>query len=342
MDAPHAPVFSRLLAQRGWVGMSIPPEYGGHGRSPVERFIVIEELLAAGAPVNAHWVADRQTAPAILRFGTEGQRRHFLPAIAAGECYFSIGMSEPDSGSDLASVRTTATKVKDGWAVTGTKIWTSGAHLNHYFVVLCRTSPMNGDRHQGLSQFIVDLKSPGITINPIKLLNNSHLFNEVVLEDVFVSDDMLLGELGHGWEQVTSELSYERSGPDRFLSTWPLLVAFLSDPRSLDSRTLEHVGRLTARYWTIRQLSLSLARALQEGRAPAVEAAMLKDLGTTFEQETVSTLQYLIEDDPDPESSSRFESLLALAILTSPSFTIRGGTTEILRSVVTQGLRRES
>lgn len=339
MNAEHSPEFSKKLAARGWLGMVIPPEYGGQGRSAVDRFIVVEELLAAGAPVGAHWIADRQTAPTLLRFGTEAQRRRFLPSIAAGECYFSIGMSEPDSGSDLASVRTTATKVDGGWSLSGTKIWTTGAHRCHFFVALCRTSPLGGDRHEGLSQLIVDLSAPGIKINPILFLDGTHDFNEVVLEDVFVPDDMVLGEVGMGWHQVTSELAYERSGPDRFLSSWQLLETFLTERGEQAVEVTEHLGRLTARFWTIRQLSLSVARALQQGQSPEVEAAIVKDLGTTFEQEVVAVMQSLVEDDPDPGSSSLFESLLAQAILVSPSYTIRGGTTEVLRSVAAHGLR---
>jgi alkylation response protein AidB-like acyl-CoA dehydrogenase len=338
MNAEHSPEFSKKLAARGWLGMVIPPEYGGQGRSAVDRFIVVEELLAAGAPVGAHWIADRQTAPTLLRFGTETQRRRFLPAIAAGECYFSIGMSEPDAGSDLASVHTTATKVDGGWSLSGTKIWTTGAHRSHFFVALCRTSALGVDRHQGLSQLIVDLSSPGIKINPILFLDGTHDFNEVVLEDVFVPDDMVLGELGMGWYQVTSELAYERSGPDRFLSTWQLLKTYLAERSERAIKVAEQLGGLTARFWTIRQLSLSVARALQLGQSPEVEAAIVKDLGTTFEQEVVAVMQSVMEDDPDPGSSSLFESLLAQAILVSPSYTIRGGTTEVLRSVAAHGL----
>ncbi len=341
MNAVHSPEFSRKLAERSWIGMAVPSEYGGHGRSPVDRFIVVEELLAAGAPVAAHWVADRQTAPTLLAFGTETQRRRFLPSIVAGECYFSIGMSEPDAGSDLAAVRTVAQRVDGGWSLSGTKIWTSGAHHNHYFVVLCRTSPAVDDRHQGLSQMVVDLSSPGIAINPIPFLDGSHHFNEVVLEDVFVPDDMVLGEVGMGWHQVTSELSYERAGPDRFLSSWQVLETFVAE-RSEDLQRPEiatAVGRLVSRFWTIRQLSLSVGRQIQRGGVLAVLAAMVKDLGTTLEQEVVAVLAQCTEDDPDPGSGSLFESLLAQALVISPSYTIRGGTTEVLRSVAAKALR---
>jgi len=338
IDAEHAPAFSRKLAERGWVGMTIPTKYGGMGRSAMERFIVSEELLAAGAPVAAHWAADRQTAPTLLSFGTEAQRRRFLPEIAAGTCYFSLGMSEADAGSDLAAVRSRALKVDGGWSLSGTKIWTSNAHVNHFVMVLCRTSPLGPDRHEGISQLIVDFASPGVKVIPIRSLDGSHHFNEVVLEEVFVPDDLVLGEVGTGWLQVTSELSYERSGPDRFLSSWPLLETYLEEHADDATRDPELVGQLTARFWAIRQLSLSVARALQEGRTPAVEAAMVKDLGTTFEQEVVASLQSMFEVELDGNSESLFESLLAEATLLSPSYTIRGGTTEVLRSIAARGL----
>lgn len=334
----HDPAFSRRLAERGWVGMSIPTEYGGGGRTTVERFVVIEELLAAGAPIVAHWVAERQTAPTLLAFGTEEQCRWFLPRIAAGECWFSLGMSEPDAGSDLAAVRTTATRVDGGWLVNGTKVWTSAAHLNHFFVVLCRTSPAQ-DRHHGLSQLIVDLTSEGVKISPIHYLDGGHHFNEVVLDDVFVPDERVLGEVDAGWQQVTSELAYERSGPDRYLSVFGVLRAFLAEHgENLDDAARAVVGRASARLWTIRQLSLAVARSLERGAAPAVEAALVKDIGTTYEQEVVEMLRDVAEREIDPNGAGMFERLLAEAVLSGPSFTLRGGTTEVLRSIAARGL----
>jgi alkylation response protein AidB-like acyl-CoA dehydrogenase len=240
-------------------------------------------------------------------------------------------------------VRTRATRVEGGWTVTGTKVWTSQAHLNHYFAVLCRTSPMEeGNRHAGLSQLIVDLHAPGVTISPIPYLNGVHHFNEVALEDVFVPDDLVLGEVGSGWRQVTSELAYERSGPDRWLSTFPVLREFVREGAGKAAADEEAVviGRLAARYWAIRQLSLSIARALDAGQAPAVEAALVKEIGTRFEQEVVEAVRAPLETEIDPASGSLLHALLAEAVLTSPSFTLRGGTTEILRSVAAKGLAR--
>ncbi len=206
--------------------MTVPKEYGGHGRSFIERFAVTEELLAGGAPVAAHWIADRQIVPSLLKYGTEAQKREFLPEIAAGRCFFGIGMSEPDSGSDLASVRTKATRVDGGWSLTGTKVWTSGAHHAHAFIVLARNAPVDpAHRHAGLSQFIVRFAGPGVEVRPIISMNGGHHFNEVILDEAFVPDDMVFGEIGDGWRQVTSELSFERSGPERFLSTFTVLAA---------------------------------------------------------------------------------------------------------------------
>lgn len=341
MAAEHDPDFSRRLARRGWLGMTIPREYGGHGRTAVDRFLVIEALLARGAPIGAHWIADRQSAAAILRHGTEHQKKRFLPTIAQGECYFSIGMSEPDSGSDLASIRTRAERVADGWLLNGTKTWTSMAHRNQWFFVLCRTSHED-DKRAGLSQFIVDLSSPGVAVSPIRLINGTHHFNEVALTDVFVPDDMVLGKVGDGWEQITGELAHERSGPDRYLSTYLLLEQLLRERvTGAESRAgFDVVGRLTARMWGLRQMSISVARALDCGNEPKVEAAIVKDLGTVFEREVIDLICQVVAVEPDQTSPSLFVRLLAESIVTAPTFTIRGGTTEILRSVISRELVR--
>ncbi|GAA4871347.1 acyl-CoA dehydrogenase family protein [Actinomycetospora straminea] len=344
LGSRHDPEFTRALAQRGWVGMSIPTEYGGAGASTVRRFVVIEELLAAGAPIAAHWIAERQTAPALLRFGTEEQRRWFLPRIAAGECWFSLGMSEPDAGSDLASVRTTATPVDGGWRVTGTKVWTTNAHLNHFAVVLCRTSPQgDGDRHAGLSQLIVDLGADGVQVSPIPLIDGEEHVNEVVLDGVFVPDERVLGEVGQGWAQVTAELAHERSGPDRYLSVLGLYRAFLAvHGRDPDAVRAAAIGRIGAQLWAIRQLSLAVARSLEQGEAPAVEASLVKDVGTTFEQQVVETLRDVAGGEIDPGGPTMFDRLLAECVLNAPTWTLRGGTTEVLRGIAAKALTRSA
>lgn len=333
--------FSRRLAAQGWVGMSIPTEFGGHGGTAVDRFVVATELLALGAPVSAHWIADRQTAPSILKFGTTEQKQRFLPAIARGECTFCIGMSEPDSGSDLASIRTSAWRVEGGWRLTGTKVWTSGAHDADFILVLCRTSSLGENRHEGMSQLILDLASPGVTINPIISMNGGHHFNEVVFDEVFVPDELMLGDEGEGWRQVNSELAYERSGPDRWLSTYGVFRAFVDASTEVPSDALSNaIGRISARYRTLHNLSLSVARMIDQGSAPAAEAALVKDLGTVFEKQVVETVRDLAGLVPDTAASETDAGILAAAVLSLPALTIRGGTTEILRGAAAKELLR--
>jgi alkylation response protein AidB-like acyl-CoA dehydrogenase len=334
------PAFSQQLAARGWVGMSLPREYGGGDRAAVERFVVAEELLRWGAPVGHHWVADRQSGPLIAKVGTPEQKERFLPGICRGELSFSIGMSEPDSGSDLASVKARAVPRDGGWVVNGTKVWTTGAHEHDWMIALVRTSDAD-DRHAGLSQLLVDLHAPGVTVHPIPFLDGTADFNEVVLADVVVPDTDVVGTVGMGWSQIGSELSFERGGPDRWLSTYLVLEQFLreADRAVVDAELIELVGAATARFWGLRNLSLSVARAIDAGGEPATQAALVKEMGTRFEQDLLEGLRRLVDLEPDPASSSLFERLLANAILTSPAFTIRGGTIEILRSVAAKGLR---
>ncbi len=337
----YDPAFSRELGARGWIGMRWPKRYGGHERSALERYVVLEELLAAGAPVSFHWIADRQSGPLLLRFGTETQRQRLLPSVARGELSFCIGMSEPDSGSDLASIRTRARRVDGGWRVDGTKLWTSHAHLADYMIALFRTAPLDtANRHAGLSQFLVDLKrSTGITVRPIRNLAGEEHFNEVVFEDAFVPDDMLVGEPGAGWRQVTAELAFERSGPERYLSSFRLLTALVDEAaRRPGERGAVAVGRLVARLATLRHLSLSVAGMLEAGASPLLESAVVKDLGVTFEQDVPEVAHDLAGLSPRVGGTD-FEQVLGYATQVAPSFSLRGGTREILRGIVARGLK---
>jgi len=336
------PEFSRKCGERGWLGMTWPKQYGGHERTALERYIVIEELLAAGAPVMAHWIADRQSGPQILRHGSERARQTILPEIAAGRCFFAIGMSEPDTGSDLASVRSRAAKVEGGWRVNGRKVWTSYAHKSHYLIALLRTSGRPEDRHVGLTQVIVDLKSPGITIRPIINVYGGHEFNEVTFDDVFVPADMVVGGEGQGWSMVTSELAYERSGPDRFMSTYRLLVeAFRELGPDPPPAAAADLGRLVVHLAALRRMSTSIAGMLQAGQSPATEAALVKDLGTTFEQEIPDVVRRVLPLEPRIASSQNADSYAVLQQLSqqqAPSYSLRGGTREILRGIIARGL----
>jgi alkylation response protein AidB-like acyl-CoA dehydrogenase len=333
------PEFSRKLAARGWLGMSIPAEYGGAARSAVERFIVVEELLRWGAPVEHHWNADRQIAPVLARFGTPEQRERFVPAICAGELSFALGMSEPDSGSDLASVATRATKVDGGWRVNGTKVWTSGAHLSDWFIILCRTSD-EPNRRQGLSRLIVDLHGEGVTVNPIEFLDGTSEFNEVSMVDVFVPDDLLVGEVGEGWNQNVAELVYERGGPERWLSPYLLVEQLLREHgEELPVRYRNIVADATAAWWALRRLSLQVARAIDRGESPAHESALVKDIGTRFEQKLVADLLDATDQPILDDAPGSFTGLMYRAVLSNPAWTIRGGTSEILRTIITRGMQ---
>lgn len=333
--------FTRKLAERGWIGMTWPKKYGGHERSTLERYAVTEELLSAGAPVRAHWIPDRQTGPLLLKFGTEAQKLKYLPGIAAGTCIFSIGLSEPNSGSDLASLRTRADKVEGGWKIHGTKLWNSNSHNAHFMITLCRTEPPGEDRHAGISQLIVDLSSPGVTVRPIINLAGEHDFNEVVLDGVFVADDQVLGKIGNGWNQVSAELAYERSGPERWLSAFRLLAELTESlGKKASASACRQLGQMFCHLLSLRQMSISIAVMLQSGSAPHLEAAIVKDLGTCFEQEMVRVARDLVHaEGVDIHGRHRLVGeLLDHAQMWSVIYTVRGGAKEIMRGVIARGL----
>ena len=329
--------FSRKVGEKGWIGLNWPKEYGGAGRSAMERYVILEEMLTAGAPVGAHWISDRQSGPLIIRYGTEKHQKELLSGILKGESYFCIGMSEPDSGSDLAALRTKAERKDDTYIVNGTKLWTSGAHRCQYMIACFRTS-QEEDRHGGLSQFIVDLSLPGITIRPIIDLAGRHHFNEVVFEDAEVPADMLIGTEGNGWNQVTAELALERSGPERYLSSYILLQELVNEfSIRNDDEGVTEIGRQMAHLTTLRQMSVSVAGMLDEGQNPALEASVVKDLGAVFEQELPNIAHRLMGLEPDANGSD-FQRYLAILTQISPSFSLRGGTREILRGIIARGL----
>jgi alkylation response protein AidB-like acyl-CoA dehydrogenase len=333
------PGFSRKLGAAGYLGLTLPRAYGGRERSAFARFVVVEELLSAGAPVAAHWIADRQSAPMILRFGTEAQRREHLPAICRGERFFCIGMSEPGSGSDLASVRTRAEPIGSGWRVNGQKIWTTNATHSDYMIALVRTSGSAEDRHQGLSQLIIDLKAPGVTVRPIRDLVGECDFAEIFLENVDLPADALIGEEGLGWQQVTAELAFERSGPERIYSSVVLLDAWVKHVREVGrSDATTRIGALTARLAVLRAMSIACTARLVAGESPVVEASLVKDLGTSFEQELPLVIGGDLASHPDEPVSAELYRALMYVTHIAPSFSLRGGTREILRGIIARGL----
>ncbi len=338
--------FSRQLAERGWVGLTLPREYGGQGRGHFARFVVVEELLAAGAPVSAHWIADRQSGPLIAKYGTEAQKRFYLPRICKAQAFFCIGMSEPNAGSDLASVGSRAERIGNAWRLNGRKIWTTNAPRSHYMIALVRTSGVPADRHKGLSQLIVDLKLPGVTIRPIRDLAGDAHFSEIFFDDVKLADDALIGQEGAGWEQVTAELAFERSGPERLYSSIVLLEEWLSSLRRqqqrsgapIDASAAALLGRFACHLTVLREMSMSITDKLAHGESPVVEAALVKDLGTELEQAMSALIADAVAATPDDEVEAPLARTLAYVSQVAPTFSLRGGTREILRGMIARGL----
>lgn len=332
---------SRQLGEKGWIGVTLPREYGGGGRSAFTRYVLVEEYLACGAPVGSHWIADRQSGPLILKYGTEAQKQLYLPRICRGEAFFCIGMSEPGAGSDLASVKTRAVPNDKGFVLNGQKIWTTNAHHCHYMIALVRTSGEAGDRHKGLSQVIVDLSLPGVTVRPITDLSGDSHFCEVFFDNVQLPPDALIGQEGQGWEQVTAELAFERSGPERLFSSIVLFDEWLAWLRATGERSegaLRLAGRVFTELAPLRAMSVAVQDKLVRGESPIVEAALVKELGTTLEQ----SIPAAIADDLFAREASEvpLELLRTLNYVTevAPSYSLRGGTRDILRGMIARGL----
>ncbi|MET4173748.1 acyl-CoA dehydrogenase [Bradyrhizobium sp. LA6.1] len=340
-EGEDAKAFSRRVGQRGWIGMTWPKRYGGQERSFLERYVVTEEMCVANAPVRPFFVADRQSGPTLIRYASEHIKQSILPRIIRGETSFCIGMSEPGSGSDLFAAKTKATKTDGGWLINGTKIWTSNANVSDYMIGLFRTSaPTKENRRRGLTSFLVDLKTPGITCNVIRQMSGQREFNEVVFQNAFVPEGNLLGEIDGAWKQATSELAYERSGPERFLETYAVLTELV---RSLgpdpDIRAAEGLGRLVAQLHTLRRMSVSVAGMLEAGREPVVEAAIVKDIGTIWEQRLPHTVRDLAAFvDAKANNLATLDECLAFNLKIAPKLTIQGGTTEVLRGIIARGL----
>lgn len=328
--------FSRKLGERGWIGMTWPKRYGGGERSMLERYVVLEELLAAGAPVSAHWVADRQSGPLLMRYSPDVLAPRLVPKIVSGECFFCIGMSEPDSGSDLASIRTRAVRDGDDWVINGRKVWTSSAHKAHYMIALVRTAAPSENRYAGMSQFLVDMRTPGLIVRPIINQLGEHEFNEVTFDDVRVPHENLIGEEGDGWNQVTTELTFERAGPERYMSSTQLMLEMLDAADASNPHHTLVLGRLVAQYATLRQMSLGVSGMLAAGQNPSMAAAAVKDQGALLEQAIPDLAHELFGGRVPPDSTlAKVQQHLVVA---NPSFSLRGGTREILRGILAKGM----
>jgi alkylation response protein AidB-like acyl-CoA dehydrogenase len=341
------PGFSKRVAAKGWIGLTLPTEYGGQGKGPIDRLVLTEELLRYGAPCGAHWFSDRQVGPCLLDYGTEEQKKNYLPRICRAEIFFALGLSEPEAGSDLSSVKTMARKDGDHYVISGQKVWTSGAHLMTHIYTLLRTDP-DVPKHKGLSEFIVDLKSPGITVQPIMDTTGREHFNEVFFDEVRVPAANLVGTLNNGWRQITAQLDYERSGIERLMGNYPMFDALA---RYMDGETqhgkalgkdpvIKHrMAELTAEFEVGRMLIYRAAWMLEEGIVPNYESAMAKLYATEFQQQLSDAAIMMLGSYGDLTSGSKIAPMNGLApaaYLFSPGLSLMAGTSEIMRNLIAQ------
>jgi alkylation response protein AidB-like acyl-CoA dehydrogenase len=325
--------FSLELADRGWLGMTWPVAEGGHGRAAIERAVVFEALIAGGAPVATSWFADRQIGPTLLQFGSPEQRRRFLPDIVHGRSAWSIGMSEPDAGSDVAAIRTRATLDGSDWTIEGRKIWTSGAADADWCYVVARTDP-DAPPHAGLSEFIVDLHAPGVEVSPITDMTGNRHFCEVTFDGVRVTSENLVGEPNGSFRQIMRQMEHERGGIDRLVSNRALYDDYLPRADRNDPVTRQRIAAIESCYRIGRHLVL---REIL-GQAPKGFSAATKTFCTEFEQRVSDFCGHVA--GPDAMLWNR----VSRSICYAPGYTIMGGTTQILRNILGErllGLPRE-
>jgi len=372
----HDPAFAIELAERGWLGMTWPPSVGGGGRSALERFVVFESLISEGAPVASAYFADRQIGPTLLQFGTAEQQERWLPGILAGTSMWCIAMSEPDAGSDVASLRTRATPDPDGsggWRVSGAKVWTSGAAHADWCYLIARTD-VEARPHAGLSEFVVDMRSPGIEVRPIVDQTANKHFCEVVFDHVAVPAGHLVGTPNDSFRQVMRQMEHERGGIDRLASNRRLYVDCLPHVDTTDPRVRQEIAALETGYRLGRLLVLREVL----GQAPPAFSAATKTFCTEHEQRVAAfcgrvlgpAAQAWDQPRPGPDRAERAGSpsdragqadradlaervavaggadlahRVARNLVYAPAYTLMGGTTQILRTILadrTLGLPR--
>jgi alkylation response protein AidB-like acyl-CoA dehydrogenase len=337
----HDRTFAGELAQRGWLGMTWPTSAGGGGRSMLERFVVFEALISVGAPVAAAWFADRQMGPSLLTYGTPEQQERWLPGIIEGTSMWCIGMSEPDAGSNVAGVRTRAVRDGDDWLVTGQKIWTSGAADADWCYAVCRTDP-DAPAHAGLSDLVVDMRSPGITVQPIVDVTGNRHFCEVFFEDVRVPGAHLVGELNGSFRQIMRQMEHERGGIDRLVSNRRLYDDVLPLADTADPLVRQEIAALETGYRIGRLLVLRETL----GQAPKQFSAATKTFCTELEQRVANFCGRVLgpwATLSDPRELDDLARRVSRNICYAPAYTIMGGTTQILRNILgerTLGLPR--
>ena len=317
--------FARELAELGWIGMTWPVAFGGAGRPAIDRVIVAEEMIAAGAPIAAMWFADRQMGPSLIAYGTPDQQAEFLPGIRSGETTWCIGMSEPNAGSDLASLSTFARDDGDDWVINGQKIWTSFGAVADYCYCICRTST-EGPPHAGISEIIVPMTTPGIEVRPIKDMTTNRHFCEVFFTDVRVPKANLVGTLGGAFKQTMRQLEHERGGIDRFVSNQALFRiaverADTSDPLIRQEIAAIETGYRIGRILVIREILK---------QAPAGFSAATKCFGTELETRISNFVARVLG------AEATLWSDVTHGVLYAPGYTIMGGTSNVMRNILAE------
>jgi alkylation response protein AidB-like acyl-CoA dehydrogenase len=334
------PEFTKRVAQKGWIGLTWPEEYGGHERSHIDRLILTEEMLRYGAPAACHWFGDRQIGGAILSFGSDDLKKEFLPRIVKGEVYFGLGMSEPGAGSDLASLQTRAVEDGDYYVLNGQKTWASCASFAQYFDVYVRTDS-EAPKHRGISEFIVDAQSPGLSRIPMTDITGTEAWNDVFFDNVRVHKRYLVGEKNRGFYQVLNQLDYERSGMERLMGNYPLfdsIIQFAKDNELPQKPVVRNkLAQLQIEFDVGRLLIYRVACLMEEGRAPNRESAMSKAYSTEFEKRLAGVAMEVLGPYGQLTSNSKLVPLRGMAshsYLASKGYSLQAGTTEILKNVL--------
>ncbi len=346
----YSPEFTGKMAARGWIGLSWPREYGGQGRSETDRLILTEELLRCGAPAACHWFADRQIGRSIIAHGTEEQKQELLPLILKGEAYIGLGMSEPEAGSDLASLQTRAVEDGDDYIIDGQKMWTSCARFMTHVYLVARTDP-DAPKHRGISEFVIDASLPGISVRPTIDITGSEAWGEVFYDGVRVPKRHLIGEKNRGFYQILNQLDYERAGLERLMGNYPLFEAIIGFTRETERKGVplckdplirDKLARLQVEFEMGRLLTYRVVLVMEQGRAPNVEAAMAKAYCTTFEQRLASVATEMLGLYGQLVAESKWAPILGMAphsYLGSKGYSLQAGTTEVLKNIVaTRGL----
>ncbi|MDY6853795.1 MAG: acyl-CoA dehydrogenase family protein [Thermodesulfobacteriota bacterium] len=338
--------FSKEISKKGWIGMTWPKEFGGQEATYLDRAILMEEMLKYQAPIGYHFLGDRQVGPAIIHFGSEEQKETILPKIINAEISFALGFSEPDAGSDLVSVRTSAIEEGDHYIINGQKVWTTGAHRADYIWTLVRTDPDASKKHKGLSEFIVDLKNPGVTIRPIINMVGVHSFNEVFFDNVKVPKENMVGQKNRGFYQIMAQMDYERAGLERLMQNYPLFEYIIEyvkkekrngGPLCKDTKIRNTLAQLEIEYQIGRIFCYQVAWTLTQGRLPNYEASLCKAYCTQFEKRLSDASTRILGLYGQLMPGSKWAPIqgdAASSYLWSVSYTLQGGTVEVLKNII--------